>query len=98
MDIPADIFILEAHEITADESAMTGESDFIKKNIYSECLLKRNQIIEEGGKNTAGHYDVYSPVLLSGTKVQTGAGRGLVLVVGADSCVGRIQNFLEQEA
>lgn len=33
MEIPADGFVLEASDLAADESAMTGETDPIKKNI-----------------------------------------------------------------
>lgn len=33
MEIPADGIIIEANEVTTDESAMTGESDPIQKNI-----------------------------------------------------------------
>ena len=70
MEIPADIFVIEAHEMSTDESAMTGETDPIKKRVYKECIAKRDHIIAEGGKNSAGHHDVYSPICLSGTQVQ----------------------------
>ena len=42
MEIPADGFVLEASDLTADESAMTGETDPIKKNVLTECIAKRN--------------------------------------------------------
>ena len=42
MEIPADGFVLEASDLTSDESAMTGETDPIKKNVLSECINKRN--------------------------------------------------------
>ena len=42
--------VIEASELTADESAMTGETDPVKKNILSYCIEKRNSIIEEGAK------------------------------------------------
>lgn len=42
MEIPADGLVLEASDLTADESAMTGETDPIKKNILSFCIEKRN--------------------------------------------------------
>lgn len=48
MEIPADGIVLEASELTSDESAMTGETDPIKKNVLSVCLEKRNQLKEEG--------------------------------------------------
>lgn len=34
MEVPADCILIEANEITADESAMTGEPDPIPKNTY----------------------------------------------------------------
>jgi magnesium-transporting ATPase (P-type) len=34
--------VLEAAEMTADESAMTGESDPIKKNVFAMCIEKKN--------------------------------------------------------
>jgi len=48
MEIPADGLVLEASDLTADESAMTGETDPIKKNVLSACIEKRNQLREEG--------------------------------------------------
>lgn len=38
MEIPADGLIIEASELTTDESAMTGETDPIKKNLLSDCI------------------------------------------------------------
>ena len=50
MEIPADCVVIEAAELSADESAMTGETDPIKKNVLQVCIEKRNAIIEEGGR------------------------------------------------
>ena len=50
MEIPADGFVLEASDLTSDESAMTGETDPIKKNVLTECIAKRNQLKDEGGE------------------------------------------------
>ena len=40
MEVPADAIILEANEVTTDESAMTGESDPVAKNVLSYCISK----------------------------------------------------------
>lgn len=69
MEIPADGLIFEASEVTCDESAMTGETNPIKKKILRQCLEERNRIINQGGKNKAQTHDVSSPILLSGTRV-----------------------------
>lgn len=122
MEIPADGIVLEASELSSDESAMTGETgkntliermvcmfmcvilifndcyllflDPMKKSVLSECIHKRNEIIEQGGKNTASSHDVPSPMVLSGTKILTGAGRMMITVVGEYSCIGKISKLL----
>ena len=69
MDIPGDGYIIEANDVLTDESAMTGETEPVKKVDLDHCILKRNQIIAEGNKNNANPHDVPTPILLSGTKV-----------------------------
>jgi len=44
MEVPADAILLEANEITADESAMTGETDPLHKNILQNCIKKKTEI------------------------------------------------------
>ena len=53
MEVPADGILIEASQITTDESAMTGESDPIKKNTLSFCLKKKQQLEKQGEKNVA---------------------------------------------
>ncbi len=48
MDIPADGILLEANEISTDESAMTGESDPIKKNTFQYCM-KKKELVDSNG-------------------------------------------------
>jgi len=98
MDCPVDMLVLEAHDITTDESALTGEPDAIKKKSYKDCLEKRDDIIAKGQKNSSKSHDVYSPILMSGTSVLTGEGKACVLVVGQSSVLGQIRQFLVQEA
>lgn len=69
MEIPADGYLIEASEITCDESAMTGETSPIKKKLLKFCVEERNKIINEGSRNKAHCHDVSTPILLSGTKV-----------------------------
>ena len=76
---------------------MTGETDPIKKNTLQVCIAKMRNLIEEGRRNEAGRHDVPSPILLSGTKVLSGEGKMLVLVVGDASCVGKIAALLRQD-
>ena len=50
MEIPADGFVIEASELTSDESAMTGETDPVKKNSFAVCKDKRDSIRQEGNE------------------------------------------------
>lgn len=42
MPIPADCYLIEGTDIETDESAMTGETDPVKKAILAECQKKRD--------------------------------------------------------
>ena len=48
MSIPADGLLIKNSEITCDESAMTGETEPMKKDIVANCILKRNEMMRDG--------------------------------------------------
>lgn len=52
---------------------------------------------EETGRQDRDAHTVPSPVLLSGTQIQTGEGWFLVIVVGKNSCKGKIMESLEAQ-
>lgn len=67
MDVPVDGIILRSSGVLSNESAMTGESDELKKESYDLCMKKfREKDAELKGKKGGAH-DVTSPILLSGT-------------------------------
>lgn len=41
MEIPADCIVLEASELTCDESAMTGETNPVAKNTINFAIEKK---------------------------------------------------------
>jgi Ca2+ transporting ATPase len=51
----------------ANEAAMTGESDELKKEPFDFCMAKLEEKKAELGGKKGGAHDVTSPVLLSGT-------------------------------
>ncbi|KAL4476839.1 hypothetical protein ABPG72_010676 [Tetrahymena utriculariae] len=97
MEIPADGIILESSELITDESAMTGETDPIKKQVLKDCIQIRNQIINSGEKNTSSRHEVPSVVIMSGTRVLQGEGKMVVVVVGDYSCAGKISALLRTQ-
>jgi hypothetical protein len=67
MDIPVDGIILASSGVLANESAMTGEPDELKKELFETCMAKRREKLAELGDKKGGSHDITTPVLLSGT-------------------------------
>jgi magnesium-transporting ATPase (P-type) len=95
MDVPVDGIVISASGVLANESAMTGESDELKKEPFDACMARRREKLSELGDKKGGAHDVTTPVLLSGTQISTGEGWFLALVVGKNSCDGKIKAKLE---
>jgi len=70
MNVPIDGVIVKASGVCANESAMTGESDELKKESLEVCLHRKEekeaeyQLTKDPKRNS---HDLPSPVLLSGT-------------------------------
>lgn len=47
-------------------------------------------------KSSVDRHEVPSPVLMSGTKVLTGDGKMMIVVVGDISCIGKIRRKVNQ--
>jgi Ca2+-transporting ATPase len=79
--IPVDGVLPEGHNIRADESAATGESDALKK-VPADYALENT----EPGAKFSNKFD---PFILSGGKVLEGVGKYIVTAVGPNSYHGR---------
>lgn len=96
MQIPVDgILVEKSSNLTADESAMTGESEELIKDTNKECLLRMKEA-ESSGKTTtitnthARRTMLPSPIMMSGTSVAQGEGMMMAIMVGEDSSLGKI--------
>jgi magnesium-transporting ATPase (P-type) len=74
---------------------MTGESDECKKDIFYFCNMRRDEKLAENIKfdetNKAERAHMLpSPLLLSGTSIAGGEGKMVCIMVGSDSCLGKI--------
>lgn len=76
--MPVDGVTIEANDLKADESQMTGESDAITKKV----------------PKTFNEGDKINPFLISGSKINEGTGLMLVLTVGKNTVYGKIQKNL----
>ena len=83
--MPADILLIEGNGIKMDESALTGESDAMKKEKYEKC----KELLRKGEKKLP------SPLILSGTNCIEGSGKGIVIAVGEHSQKGIIRRTVD---
>jgi Ca2+-transporting ATPase len=79
--IPVDGVLPEGHNIKADESAATGESDAVKK-VPAEYALDNTV---QGAKFS----NKFDPFIVSGSKILEGVGKYVVTAVGPNSYHGR---------
>ncbi|KAJ4219433.1 plasma membrane calcium [Fusarium solani] len=80
--VPADGILIDGSGIACDESALTGESDLVRKAPSNDVYKALNEPLEgEGPKRT----DSKGPFILSGSKVVDGAGIYLVTAVGQNN-------------
>ena len=73
---------------------MTGQTEPIHKNTLQRCLKKKKEV---GTDSEDCKHEIPSPVMMSGTKVLTGEGKMIVVVVGELSCVGKIRALASQD-
>lgn len=97
-EVAGDAILIKGSSVLTDEASMTGESDVLVKEPISACIAKRNKLIEDGKTNTAGHHEVPSPVLLSGTNIKNGTGKMMVVAVGTRSAIGKIRKTITDQS
>ena len=91
MEVPADGLLTTGADITTDESAMTGETHAIKKDIMMKCQHQRDEMIKMDNKDP---HELSSPIMMSGSRVLSGEGKMVVIAVGKYSALGKIQALL----
>ena len=81
----ADVLLIEGNGIKMDESALTGESDAMKKEKFEKC----KELLD------SGETKLPSPLILSGTNCIEGSGKGIVIAVGEHSQKGIIRRTVD---
>lgn len=79
--IPADLRLIEANRIKADESALTGESVPVDKDV--EALAGDTPLAEQNN------------MLFTGTALTQGSGKGVVVSTGMSTQLGHISRLAE---
>ncbi len=81
--IPADLRIIESKDLYVGQSALTGESDNIKKSVDSELKLEDLTNIAD-----------LDTICFMGTNVESGSAKGVVIKTADDTYFGKIANTL----
>lgn len=95
--IPADSVLISG-EVECDESALTGESNTIKKRPADDAMAFYNAHSHEGEDLGSSTIKFKDPLLISGAKVLSGVGTALVTAVGVNSIHGRTMLSLNHES
>ncbi|TSC33947.1 HAD-IC family P-type ATPase [Corallococcus sp. Z5C101001] len=82
--LPADVRVLDAHRLSADEAPLTGESEPQPKQ--AAPVDARAPLAERAS------------LLFAGTSVASGHGRAMVVATGADTELARVRELVAQEA
>ena len=93
LEVPGDGIIIQGYSVSLDESSMTGETKPMVKECLQKCLDKKIEL-EKKGIEHLSHHSIPTPVVLSGTKVLTGTGSMVVINVGKNSAIGKIQEII----
>lgn len=92
-EIPGDGILIQGYSLTADEASMTGETKPMAKDSLENCLKKKRDL-EKKGIEKLKHHDIPSVIMMAGTKVLTGNGSMIVINVGKNSSIGKIQEIM----
>jgi len=91
--LPVDGILLSGHTVEMDESPLTGESNRMKKVVFTEVKKEYDAIRSSNGR----FEKLNSSLVFSGTKCVKGKGDMLVLRVGKYSEIGKIQGRIAAE-
>ena len=94
-NIPVDGLLIQGDEIKSDESNLTGETDQMPKSTLECSIRVREELVREN--SNVSFTKIPSPVILSGSSILQGEGMMVVLLVGDDSCLGRINLALDPQ-
>ena len=83
--IPADLRIIESKDLYVGQSALTGESDTVKKSVESE--------LSEKDLKDASIADL-DTICFMGTNVESGSAKGIIIKTADDTYFGKVAHTL----
>ena len=94
--VPADLILIESYDLRVDESSLTGESDFVKKDTNYESISDFSNKIKNIQKHSKEEA-VQSKIVSMNSNVLFGKGTGVVIATGMETTIGRIATMIQGE-
>lgn len=94
--VPADLILIESHDLKIDESSLTGESLPVKKN----CKYSNIENFDEKIGNIKEYSrddDIHEKLAYMDSNVVSGRGTGVVIDVGMNTSIGKIATLLQEK-
>ena len=82
--VPADLILIESYDLRVDESSLTGESDFVKKDTNYESISDFSNKIKNIQKHSKEEA-VQSKIVSMNSNVLFGKGTGVVIATGMET-------------
>ena len=95
--VPADLILIESYDLRVDESSLTGESDFVKKDTNYERVSDFSNKIKDI-KKYSKEEDIQSKLVSMNSNVIFGKGTGVVIATGMETTIGRIATMIQEDA
>ena len=94
--VPADLILIEAYDLRVDESSLTGESDFVKKDIDYDNVEDFQEKIKDIQKYSKEE-NIQSKLVSMNSNVIFGKGIGVVIATGMETSIGKIATMIQED-
>lgn len=94
--VPADLILIESHDLKIDESSLTGESLPVKKNCKYSNIENFDEKIGDI-KEYSRDDDIHEKLAYMDSNVVSGRGTGVVIDVGMNTSIGKIATLLQEK-
>ena len=92
--VPADLMLIESYDLRVDESSLTGESDYVEKDVNYNDIEDFSTKIKDIQKYSKEE-NVQSKLVSMNSKVIFGMGTGVVIATGMDTTIGKIATMIQ---
>ena len=92
--VPADLMLIESYDLRVDESSLTGESDYVEKDVNYNDIEDFSTRIKDIQKYSKEE-NVQSKLVSMNSKVIFGMGTGVVIATGMDTTIGKIATMIQ---